>query len=167
MKTVSIVLLGYICIALGAGPAAASCLTTGERTQSVSLSSGGKHIEEWEVSSSEIHRTKMTNGFQLGLQIEPATAAKYAELLKTAEKYGELVKNTTQPAYDELVKISLYDMRGETPKLLTSTWGGANSKQAYGPRGGADRVKAIGEPGIELWLHKAVCVKAEDIAKLK
>lgn len=167
MRTALIFALGCISVGFGASSAVASCLTTGERTQSVSLSSGGKDIEEWEVNSNEIHRTRMANGFQLGLQIEPATAEKYGELLKTAEKYGELLKNTNPPAYDELVKISLYDMRGATPKLLTSTWGGANSKQGYGPRGGADSVKAIGEPGIVLWLHKAVCVKSEDLAKLK
>ena len=161
------VVLGCIYLGSVAGNAIASCFTAGERTQSVSLSVGGKDIEEWEVTSSEIYRTRLANGFQLGLQIEPATADKYADLLKTAEKHAELVKNTKQPAYDELVKISLYDMRGATPKLLTSTWGGANSKQRYGPRGGTDRIKALGEPGIVLWLHKAVCVRAEDIAKLK
>ena len=29
--------------------------------------------------------------------------------------------------------------------MLTHTWGGANSKQGYGPRGGADGVPAIGD----------------------
>ena len=167
MRAVLIVVLGCFFMAAGTRGAVASCFTTGERAQSVSLSVGGKDIEEWEVTSSEIYRTRLPNGFQLGLKVEPATAEKYGELLKTAEKYGELLKNAKQPAYDELVKISLYDMRGATPKLLTSTWGGANSKQRYGPRGGTDRIKAIGEPGIVLWLHKAVCVKAEDLARLK
>ena len=91
----------------------------------------------------------------------------YLHSVKTAAKYGELVKYPKRPSYDELVKISIYDMGGGKPKLLTSTWGGANSKQAYGPGGGADRVDVIGQPGIELWLHKAVCVKAEDLAKRK
>ncbi|MEO8385871.1 MAG: hypothetical protein ABI583_11560, partial [Betaproteobacteria bacterium] len=154
-------------IVFGACNAAASCLTSGERTQSVTLSSGGMGIDDWEVYSAEIHRTKLANGFELGLQIEPATKAKYGDLLKTAKKFGELVKVNKTPAYDELVKISVYDMSGETPKLLTSTWGGANSMQGYGPKGGADRVDAVGEPGINLWLHKAVCVTATDIAKLK
>ena len=167
MKKRLALMLGCMFVGFGAGNAAASCFTTGERTQSVVLSSGGKDIDRWEVNASEIHRVKLANGFQLGLQIEPAAAEKYADLLKTAEKYGELLKNTKRPAYDELVKISLYDMRGATPKLLTSTWGGANSMQGYGPRGGADRVAALGSPGIDLWLHKAVCVTADDLAKLK
>lgn len=139
------------------GSATASCLPSGDSVQAVSLSSGGKDIERWDVSATEIHRTRLVNGFELGLKIEPATA----------EKYRELLKKINQKAIDELVKISVYDMSGAEPKLLTYTWGGANSKQGYGPRGGASGVPAIGEPGIELWLHKPACVKAEDVEKLK
>ena len=140
---------------LGQSATYAECDKDGERTQTVWLSSGNKHIERWEVTDAEIHRTRLANGFELGLRIEPATP----------EKYRELLARHSLPAIAELVKISVFDMGGVNPKLLTTTWGGANSKQGYGPRGGANRVEAMGEPGIELWLHKAVCVKADEIAK--
>ena len=157
MKSLLILAFGLTATVLAGGPADASCLSTGQPTQAVWLSSGGKNIERWEVTSAEIHRTRLANGFELGLKIEPATA----------EKYSELLKKVNQKAIDELVKISVYDMSGAEPKLLTHTWGGANSKQGYGPRGGADGVPAIGEPGIELWLHKPACVKADDLARLR
>lgn len=142
---------------LAQGTTYADCFKDGERTQMVWLSSGNKHIDRWEVTDADIHRTRLANGFELGLRIEPATL----------EKYRELLARRPAPAVPELVKISVFDMSGESPKLLTMTWGGANSKQGYGPRGGANRVEAIGEPGIELWLHKAVCVRADEVAKLQ
>lgn len=157
MKNLFSLWLAGTALFASAGIANASCLANGISSQSVSLSSGGKNIERWEVKPAEIHRTRLANGFELGLKIEPATA----------EKYTELFERTKSKAIDELVKISVYDMSGTEPKMLTHTWGGANSKQGYGPRGGADGVPAIGEPGIELWLHKPVCIKAENVAQLK
>jgi hypothetical protein len=157
MKILPPLLLAAACVAAGATNVSASCLASGVSTQSVSLSSGGKNIERWQVKPDEIHRNRLANGFELGLKIEPATT----------EKYAELFERTKSKAFDELVKISVYDMGGAEPKLLTHTWGGANSKQGYGPRGGADGVPAIGEPGIELWLHKPACVTKDDLAKLK
>jgi hypothetical protein len=157
MRAVSNFLIGCFCVLVSIGSATASCYSSGESIQAVWLSSGGNNIERWEVSAPAIHRTKLSNGFELGLKIEPAAA----------EKYREWHNKFKQKAIDEMVKISVYDMSGAEPKLLTNTWGGANSRQGYGPRGGADSVPAIGEPGIELWLHKPTCVKVEDIDKLK
>ena len=152
--------LGVCCtaIALFISGAHATCTKNGERVQTVWLSSGGAKIEHWEVKPEEIHRIRLKNGFELGLRIEPATADKYRELLN---------RLPGSSAVDELVKISVYEMTATEPRLLTYTWGGANSRQGYGPRGGAARVEAVGEPGIELWLHKAVCVKVEDLATLQ
>ncbi len=155
MKSPVGVALSCIAALLICGPTAARCFRDGERSQSVALSSGGKSIDRWDVDPNEIHRTTLANGFTVGLRIEPATA----------EKYRELLARSGAVAVDELVRISVYDMSETQPKLLTLTWGGANSRQGYGPRGGADRAVALGEPGIELWLHKAVCVGADGIAK--
>ncbi|WP_394780086.1 hypothetical protein [Undibacterium sp.] len=120
--------------------------------QSVWLSSGWVDIENWINNPAEIHRTKLVNGFELGLQIEPAPA----------EKYRELFKQMKETEFDELVKITVYDMGGQEPKMIGRTWGGANSKQGYGPRGAAQKIPEIGL-GISLWLHKAACIRAQDV----
>jgi len=39
-------------------------------------------VARWDVVSPEIHRITLPNGFNVGLQIEPASAAKNAETAK-------------------------------------------------------------------------------------
>ena len=113
MKTVFTLLFAVAGASAIVGNANASCMASGASSQSVSLSAGGKNIERWEVKPTEIHRTRLANGFELGLKIEPATA----------EKYAELFERTKLKAFDELVKISLYDMSGAEPKMLTPYMG--------------------------------------------
>lgn len=156
MKLPSLFPLSFLAFLLACGPAAAHCSKDGERIQSVTLSTAGKSIDRWDVDSNEIHRTTLANGFTVGLKIGPATAETYRDEM---EKLGA-------SAVDELVSILVYDVNEASPKLLSSTWGGANSRQGFGPKGGANRVVAIGEPGIELWLHKAVCVGADGSVKI-
>lgn len=154
MKRIVLVTL----LALGPiAPALADCFKDGTRTQRVMLSSGDKIIDRWNVGSGGIHRVKLANGFELGLAVEPATQ----------DKYREILESTGRPAVDELVKISVYDMSGERPELLTYTWGGSNSLQGYGPRGGADTLTQAGEQGIELWLQKPVCMTADAVASTR
>ncbi|MRW89315.1 hypothetical protein GJ699_04900 [Duganella sp. FT80W] len=131
-----------VLIAAGMSNAHAVC-----GVQSVEVSSGKLEVGRWDVVSPEIHRLTLPNGFALGLQIEPASPEKSKEIAKKLAGYPPV----------EWVKISLYDLRGPQPKQLTYTWGGANSYQGYGPGGGADRVREIGEPGIELKLTKPKC----------
>lgn len=150
MKTASIACVVLVA-AVWAHVAAACDPETGMRTQSVNLSWNGANLKRWDVSSPEIERVELGNGFQLGVRIEPATAEKYAEWRRKH--------------VPELVKISLFDLSGSEPALLTYTWGGANSLQGYGSRGGADRVEALGDPGILLTLMKPVCVAAEASAQ--
>lgn len=123
---------------------------TGERVQRVFLGSAGQSLDAWDVTSNAIHEVQLANGFRLGVKIEPLTAEKRAELAK-AVKY-----------LPEMVEISLFDLSADSPKLIAHTFGGANSVQGYGPRGGADRVDELGAAGIELLLFKAVCVAALD-----
>jgi hypothetical protein len=151
MKSIAIL----AAIALSAPFAAsASCMTDGTRTQSVSLSSEGKQLERWQPSPGEIHKTKLPGGFVVGIQIDPTSPEKYRELL------------ARNRAFDELVKISIYDANADAPKLLSTTWGGANSKQGFGPRGGANGIPALGDQ-IELWLHYPLCIAADTIASPK
>lgn len=119
---------------------------TGERVQHVFLDYAGTYIDNWMVSSEKIKAVKLPNGFNLGVQIEPASREKY-------EEYFQGVNYVS-----ETVRITLYDLSEHPPKRLTSTWGGTNSLQGYGAQGGADRVDELGDPGIKLLLVKPVCV---------
>jgi hypothetical protein len=156
MRYISISVASFF-IALGSASAAADCWNNAERVQSVYVHSGAKELGHWNVDSAEIHRVQVPNGFEVGIQIEPATDEKYQEILARLER-----ANAT--AISELVKISLYDMRSQPPKLLTYTWGGTNSYQGYGALGGADRVSQLGLPGIRLTLFKPVCVTKASLA---
>ena len=118
--------------------------------QSVVVSSGNVEVAHYEVLPSEIHRLALSNGFTLGLKIEPASA----------EKTQEIARKSEGRAPAEWVKISLFDLRNNPPKELTHTWGPTNSFQSYGPAGGADRVTEIGESGIELKLSKPKCTNS-------
>jgi hypothetical protein len=141
-------ILSFILVAAAWAPSASACdPDSGERTQSAHLSWNGTYVKHWDVSSPEIEKVALENGFKLGIRIEPASAETYAEW-----------KLKHVP---ELVKISLYDLSGSEPELLTYTWGGANSRQGYGASGGADRVEVLGDPGILLTLLKPVCVSSD------
>jgi hypothetical protein len=132
------------------GGAYATCNLDGKRTQSVTLSFEGRKVDQWTIASSGIHSVRLPHGFNLGLQIEPATP----------EKYRELLARTKWPSVDELVKITLLDMSTAPPSELSLTWGGANSRQGFGPRGGANGVPALIDQ-IELWFQNPVCVGVE------
>jgi hypothetical protein len=141
------------CLVGATNLAFASCTTDGKTSQAAFLSVEGKTIERWEPIGSELHRVKLPQGFELGLRIEPATP----------EKYRESFARFPKPAIDELVKIDLFDVSGATPVNVSTTWGGANSRQGFGPRVGANGVPVI----IELWLHKPTCVTPDMVANLK
>src|SRR5258708_5236478 len=106
--------------------AVASCMATeGARTQTVALSGEGKQLDGWVPARGEIHRARLPGGLEVGVQVDPATPEKYREILTRAR------------SIEELVKIDIFDLSGATPRLLSTTRGGANSKQGFGPRGGA------------------------------
>ncbi len=130
----------------------ANCILDGSRTQSVALFVEGRQIDRWDIASSETHRVRLPQGFELGLQIEPATA----------EKYREILAKTKWRSVAELVKITLLDMSTVPPQELSTTWGGANSKQGFGPRGGANGVPKLIDQ-IELWIQNPVCVGTDSI----
>ena len=148
MNRISII----VTMLLASGGAYADCVHDGGRTQSVALSVEGRQIDRWEITSSAVHRVRLPQGFELGLQIEPATA----------EKYRELFEKTKWSGISELVKITLLDMSVVPPQELSTTWGGANSKQGFGPRGGANGVPVLLDQ-IELWFYNPVCVTASTI----
>ena len=106
--------------------------------QSIDVKVGDKQIAAWKGLSDEMHSMVMANGFKLGLKVEQASRERYDAYLKQT-------KSTTAP---ELLRISVYDLGGEKPRLITYTYGGANGRQGYSPRGGAARVDEVGEPGV-------------------
>jgi hypothetical protein len=135
-----------------------------DATQQIQATVKDKVIDQWSGTSDTIRSVSLENGFKLGIKIEETSR----------EKYEAYLERTKQTKVAELVRISLYDMTGTAPRKITSTWGGTNSKQGYGPRGGADRVDEVGESGILFVLSKANCaapgqrieLSAEAIAKL-
>ena len=125
------VLLTVLCSNASAAAESARC----DIPQNVSLSWNGTHISDWEATENEIKPFTLPNGYNLGIKI------------------GAADKN-------DLVEISLYDMSSSETPLLTHTYGGTNSIQGYGARGGADRVEELGDPGILLQLTRTSCEKA-------
>ncbi|MDX2221057.1 MAG: hypothetical protein SF172_18730 [Burkholderiales bacterium] len=123
--------------------------------QTVRLSTEGMKDFRWKPVPGQTHAVTLPNGFKLGLLIEPATAEKYRESM---QRFGG-------KAADELVRIELFDLSGAEPKSLSITWGGANSHQGFGPKGGANGVPAMGQQ-ISLWLHKPLCITPEMLAAM-
>ncbi len=142
----STLLLGFSA-AITVQPANACNSDTGSRDQMVMLSVSGKSINSWAVTSDEIKSVVLPNGFKLGIKIEPADQDFYKEQAEKSKFVGEFVK------------ISLFNISGDSPKLLTYTWGGTNSIQGYGANGGADRVIELGNPGIVMTLLKPICTQ--------
>ncbi|MBC3934538.1 hypothetical protein [Undibacterium rugosum] len=127
------------CLALSSSDVLADC-----QQQHAFVQSEGKDVDNWVVKPGEVHKITLLKGTQLGLQISPATA----------EKYRELLKKTGQKEFPELVEISIFDLSPSTPTLLSHTWGGANSRQGYGSLSGA---------AIEIMFIKPQCVKLEEL----
>ena len=124
--------------------------------QSIEVKVGDKQIAAWKGLSDEMHSMVMANGFKLGLKVEAASRESYDQWLKRS-------KSQTMP---EMLRISVYDLSNDKPRLITYTYGGANGRQGYTPKGGAARVDEVGEPGITLHLHKQICLNAAAIAAL-
>ena len=118
---------------------------TGARTQYVALSWDGRELSSWDATAGQTERVDLPNGLHLGVRVRPASAEKYSMLYQSAHHVPELVE------------IELFDLGGKQPKQLTRTWGGSSSIQGYGAQGGADRVEALGSPGIVLTLMKPIC----------
>ena len=127
-----------------------------DASQQIRLSVGDRQIDRWTGASNSVRHIVLPNGFKLGVKIEQASR----------EKYEDLLKRLRESSAPELVRISLYDETETTPRLITYTFGGINSVQGYGPRGGADRVDEVGSPGIEFRLSKPNCLSTADIAAL-
>lgn len=135
----------------------AGCWEDGVGRQRVTLTVGGKRIDSWEPKGDEIRTVRLPAGFQVGIQAPPATPEKYRELFD---------RHASIKGMDELVKIDLYDMSVVPPVLLSTTWGGANSVQGFGPRGGANGVPALIDQ-MELFFHKPVCITPEQVREKK
>jgi hypothetical protein len=145
-----ICVLALILFFLNCG-AQASCIKDGTSTLEIWLSVEGKNLDRWEPAIGQIHRLHLPHGTDVGIRIDSTTEEKYREFLARVPWRG----------IDELVQITVFEMKGDTPIRLTSTWGGTNSKQGYGPRGGADNAPLSDQ--IELWLHKPQCVTLENL----
>jgi hypothetical protein len=125
---------------------------TGERQQHVFLTWNGQQISDWIVIPGEIEKITLPNGFELGISLEEPGLDVYDS---QAERHDFVW---------ELVRIDLYEISADEPQLLSRTYGGTNSLQGFGARGGANRVDELGDPGILLTLLKPVCLESEAFA---
>ncbi|MFP4207439.1 MAG: hypothetical protein ACLFSC_02195 [Wenzhouxiangella sp.] len=142
----------FLIISLIAFPGHACDVDTGERQQHVFLSWNGQQISEWMVTNGEMQQISLPNGFELGVSLDEPGPDVYEQ-------------QADRNAYVwELVEIKLFDLSAEEPQLLSRTYGGTNSRQGFGARGGANRVSELGDPGILLTLLKPVCLESKSVA---
>ncbi|NEZ04984.1 hypothetical protein G4Y73_12570 [Wenzhouxiangella sp. XN201] len=136
---------------LATASAAACDLNTGERSQHVFLSWNGQTLQNWIAPAGDIHQVALPNGFHLGVELDEPPPDKYIEL---AEQFQHV---------PEIVEINLFELSEDEPELLSRTYGGTNSIQGFGARGGANRVEQLGDPGIKLTLLKPVCIEPSTV----
>jgi len=148
MKIIGVLVLALLTSSAMAEP----CSDTGESEQWVLVVDGIAGHAFWKVNPEEIHPLELTNGFKAGLQISPVPDEYYQERLE---------KNSATP---EIVRIDVFDLSGDSPVLLTHTYGGSNSLQGYSSRGGADTVEEFGSEGLTFLLNKAHCITQEKLA---
>lgn len=118
---------------------------SGEREQLVYLSWSNQLLTYWVASHGSMKEVDLPNGVRLGVRLDKPGL-------------GEIPEASGEARYTpEMVRIDLYDLSGAAPVQLTRTYGGSNSMQGYGARGGASRVDSLGDPGIKLLLLKPVC----------
>lgn len=129
-----------------------TCPEVGVQDQKVLLTYGGTFIESWDVTGTEPYEIKLPTEFRLGVAISPAPREIY---LRAGEWAGEIMQ--------ELVTIQLYDMGSSPPSLLHHNYGGSNSVQGFGLKGGADTAQELGPEDVELFLQRPVCVRVADI----
>lgn len=142
----------FLIISLGAFPGYACDVETGEREQHVFLSWNGQQIADWMVTNGEIQRVSLPNGFELGVSLNEPGPDVYEQQAQRQDYVWELVE------------IKLFDASSEEPQLVSRTYGGTNSRQGFGARGGANRVSEFGDPGILLTLLKPVCLESKSVA---
>ena len=133
MKLLLLVLAALLAANHSSGAAAADAAACD--AQVIALSWNGQPVTRWVAEEDAIKRVELPNGFPLGIMIGP----------DLEDRAGPFVK------------ITLYALDGPEPRKLTSTFGGKNSRQGYGARGGADRVVELGDPGISMTLSRSEC----------
>lgn len=100
------------------------------------VTAGKMTLAQWRVKSDEIHRLKLPDGTEFGVQIDRASSE------KTAMR-GRAIKD----ARAELLRIRILDFRN-AKQLVTTNYGPTNSQHGFGGAGGANKVGMLGNPGI-------------------
>lgn len=111
--------------------------------QQVSAKFNGEPIASWEVQLDTPQILELETGLKLGVLIKDASSEKNAEIRETFPESNQ-----------DMVSIELLDMQTSPPTKLSFTWGGVNSKQGFSSLGGANRVEALGTPGLLLELSR-------------
>ena len=118
MKSMVYIFACSLVASLANGIAIASCTKDGERTQSVSLSSGNKTVERWEVDPTKVHRTRLANGFELGRLSGRTIAVKAVPALLPAGTAQALLAELLDAIEQERRGLSLDELHAEIAASL-------------------------------------------------
>ena len=127
------------------------CSEEGHSVQTVIVMRGIEGHAAWNPEPDGMQSLTLKNGFKVGVEIAPVPDEFYLEHWPDSD------------VFDEMVRITLYDLSADDPAELTTTYGGSNSVQGYTSRGGADRVDELGEEGVTFLLSKPHCITREQL----
>ena len=153
MKIHYLASLGIIFSLISTASFAGACSLEGKRVQTVNVSIAGSEIDDWDVVGDDIHTLRLPNGYKLGVRVEPTSY----------EKYKEMIARSGKAAYDELVKLSIFDMNSEKPKMLSYSWVGTNSRQSNPVPVVTGSDLSNSSKRMDFWLHKSICMRLSDI----
>jgi hypothetical protein len=88
-----------------------------ERKQQVIAQAGTQDLGQWVASDNEIHSVRLTNGFDLGVQISDPSK----------EFYSEFHPNGGSGV--ETVELVTFDMKSQPPRQPSKSYAGTNSIQ--------------------------------------
>ena len=107
----------------------------------------GASLDDWTADSAAVHREKLPDGSIIGVKIAPVPASYYERTPFRDMHYAA-----------ELVEVSLFDMNGDTPRLLGHSFAGASSIQSYFGKAASDKPLDLTHAGLTLVLEKTSCV---------
>lgn len=139
MKMHVVLLVGLYLVSICA--AQAKC-----QGQVVTVMAGKTKLAQWSADSDEIHRLKLPDGTKFGVQIDPAPKDRTA-----------VWRRANKDSKAELLRIRILDLEGSKQEVITTNYGPVNSQHAFGADGGANKVRVLGRPGINVILAKKYC----------
>jgi len=127
------------------------CKNSPARGQLVFLDWGREPVDVWEAIPFEMHRVTLPNKYVIGVTINEAPENVYQEAFDARGGFAV-----------EMIEVSVFDLQGESPKLVGHNFAGSNSKQGYRDIGNPESDVAAKKKGIHLLLINPVCISESD-----